>query len=115
MRNDMDSLNPGKAVAQGGHAVSMFCKEMYTTNHEFKREFKKWNGSRGFGTKVTLSASKEQIDDILNNNEYLCEWVLDETYPLNDGKVTHYFPCYTCAYLFAPARWSDVSHLKRMK
>lgn len=117
MRNDLDSLNPGKAVAQGGHAVSKFCKAMYTTNHKFKREFKKWEGGYGFGTKVTLSADFEQINDILgrNQDEYPMDIVLDPTYPLQDGKVTHHIPLHTCAYVFAPARWHGVAHLKRMK
>jgi hypothetical protein len=29
MRSDMDSLNPGKAIAQGAHAANLFVRNYY--------------------------------------------------------------------------------------
>lgn len=101
MRNDMASLNAGKAVAQGGHACNQFAVNL----RNYKREYRKWAGVRGYGTTITLAGDEKQIDDLLLmaiKDDYNCDWVIDETYPLKDGKVTHYFPCKTCAYIFAP-------------
>jgi len=117
MRNDMDSLNPGKAVAQGAHAANVFGKYMGTHNSKFKKEFRKWESTRGYGTTITLAANEQQINDLLNQNdeEYPIGLIIDETYPLKDGSVTHYFPCLTCAYVFAPRKWVGINHLKLMK
>lgn len=115
MRNDMDSLNPGKAVAQGAHAANVFADQMrYTTL--FKKEYNKWAGKRGYGTTITLSASKKEIEELDSSNvEYPMDLIIDETYPLKDGKTTHYFPCLTCGYIFAPRGFHGVKHLNLMK
>lgn len=118
MRNDMDSLNPGKAVAQGAHAANMFTKFMENHNSPYKKEYKKWLGGRGYGTTITLSASQEQIEELTSKvveDDYPYDQVIDQTYPLKDGKTTHYFPCLTCAYLFAPRKWEGIKHLGLMK
>ena len=116
MRNDMDSLNPGKAVAQGAHAANVFAEKVKSS--KFKKKYKKWAGDRGYGTTITLSASKEEIDALQQspkeNDEYIMDSIIDATYPLKDGQVTHYFPCLTCAYLFAPKRYYGVKHLSLM-
>lgn len=117
MRNDMDSLNPGKAVAQGAHAANIFVEDIAKRSTNFKREFKKWAGNRGYGTTITLSANEKQINDLIiaSDVDYPRGVVIDETYPLQDGMTTHYFPCMTCAYIFAPRRDPVLSHLKLMK
>jgi len=117
MRHDMDSLNPGKAVAQGAHAANIFVEDINKRNTDFKREFKKWAGNRGYGTTITLSASERQIYDLINASDvhYPRGLVIDETYPLKDGRTTHYFPCMTCAYIFAPRRDPALSHIELMK
>ena len=35
VRNDLDSMNPGKAEAHSGHAASAFAKWWYTGKHNF--------------------------------------------------------------------------------
>ena len=40
----MDSLNPGKAVAQGAHAANVFAEQVKSS--KFKKEYKKWAGDR---------------------------------------------------------------------
>ena len=118
MRNDMDSLSGGKSVAQGAHAANMFTKYMEKHNSQYHKEYKKWLGGRGYGTTITLSADEEEINQVMSlavEDSYPADTVIDETYPLKDGKVTHYFPCMTCAYIFAPRRDELVIHLKLMK
>lgn len=118
MRNDMDSLNPGKAVAQGAHAANMFTAYMEKFNSPYKKQYKKWLGDRHYGTTITLSASVKEIDEAIGEtvaNGYPVNTVVDQTYPLKDGDTTHYFPCMTCAYIFAPRRWNGISHLSLMK
>lgn len=114
----MDSLNPGKAVAQGAHAANMFTNFMEKHNSQYKKEYKKWLGGRGYGTTITLSASEDDINNVMSlsvEDSYPFNTVVDETYPLKDGKVTHYFLCMTCAYLFAPRKSELIKHLKLMK
>jgi peptidyl-tRNA hydrolase len=117
MRNDMDSLNPGKAVAQGAHAANVFVEDITKRSNDYKKEYKKWAGGRGYGTTITLSASEKQINDLISASdiEYPRGMIIDETYPLKDGKTTHYFPCLTCAYIFAPRRYHGIKHLDLMK
>ena len=117
MRNDMDSLNPGKACAQAAHASNQFVKQL-PSNSEYKIEYRKWAGIRGYGTTIVLSASKEQIEEICypsDSDNFPAGVVIDETYPLRDGRVTHYFPCLTCGYIFAPRGYHRVKHLSLMK
>jgi peptidyl-tRNA hydrolase len=119
MRNDMDSLNPGKAVAQGAHAAHVFARKMSKNNSNFKREFKKWESTLGYGTVITKEGTEAEItlvlDTAINEGYDECGWIEDPTYPLRDGKVTHYFPCLTCAYIFAPRGYHGVRHLQLMK
>ena len=115
MRNDMDSLNPGKMSAQAAHASNQFVKEL-PANSSYRKEYKKWAGQRGYGTTIVLAASEKEISDIVcAEGEYPAGMVIDETYPLKDGETTHYFPCMTCGYTFGPRRFELVKHLKLMK
>jgi hypothetical protein len=55
IRNDIPSLNPGKAVAQASHAVSQFMTK-------FPKESKKWCvEADGFGTTVVMEGTKDDI------------------------------------------------------
>lgn len=114
MRQDMDSMNPGKCVAQGAHAANQFVK----LRKKHTKEYHKWAGNLGYGTTICLSASKEDIDRLMGDaaeDGYEYDQVIDETYPLKDGKTTHYFPCLTCAYVFAPRKYHKLKHLELMK
>lgn len=83
VRNDIQSMNSGKAMAQVSHATSLF-----TDNHsnsllkEKKEQWKKQAGS--YGTVLILSANISQINDIYNNNDckkFIHGAMYDETYP----------------------------------
>ena len=76
IRDDLPSLNPGKAMAQSIHAGHLFTRDFTGT-----KSYKEWAGDRGFGTTVTLSANKETIDRVRKGALY-SGWVVDPTYPL---------------------------------
>jgi hypothetical protein len=122
MRNDLASLNSGKAMAQAVHAgnavESHFELEMQIASassnpvekekaSELSAAFHHWKRqtSQGFGTTIVLGGSMAKIKtDIewLKRNDFLAGVVHDPTYPLQDGSVTHLIPLDTCAYVFAP-------------
>jgi hypothetical protein len=61
MRNDLPSMNPGRAMAQASHASNAFIKEFGKW-----KEVKKWQDqtNQGFGTVIVLSADIQTINDI---------------------------------------------------
>ena len=108
MRTDLESMNPGKAVAQGAHAATKFILEFKSRRHSasMNRLFRNWAGKRGFGTKITLSVSGPDIYQIAKAaKQYGAVFgiVHDPTYPIADGTVRHHIPLDTCAYIFGDA------------
>lgn len=108
MRNDMASLNAGKACAQAAHAANQFIKETIypaTKVHPTGAALIKiWASSaNGFGTTIVLDGAGDQIERALQmatSNGYICGATIDPTYPVQDGKTTHYVNIMTCAYFF---------------
>ena len=110
MRNDMESMTPGKAAAQSAHAANAV-KHHFMTKIKDKvaiEEFSFWESqtSQGFGTTIVLGVTETQMKETI---EFLSKWytsgiVHDPTYPVKDGNVMHLIPVDTCAYLFAPNR-----------
>ena len=117
VRNDLPSLNPGKAMAQAIHAGHLF-----SSKHHKDKAYKEWASDRGFGTTVTLSADFHDINRLVGSHP-AGEWVMDPTYPIIVPRDTYEFVditklsapatftkdgqsvilCrkeYTCAYLF---------------
>lgn len=84
MRNDLPSLNSGKAMAQASHASSQFIRLFRPENNEIVR---RWcDEGKGFGTTIVLEGDKYSIDMILQEckGKTYCECqgdVIDETYP----------------------------------
>jgi peptidyl-tRNA hydrolase len=85
VRNDLPSLNPGKAAAQVHHAgVQMMVKH---ANHALVKSYISdgvAGKADGFNTTLTLSASLPQIEACIGkvkNLEALCDIVVDPTYP----------------------------------
>lgn len=119
MRNDLASLNAGKAVAQGTHAANQMVGELrknpeqmlvfapgsiFAALHVWEKE------ARHFGTCIVLAVNEAQmrasvakaLGDALPSHAGICH---DPTYPLMDGKTFHFIPVDTCAYVFDyPAR-----------
>ena len=94
MRNDLPSLNAGKAMAQASHASNAFIHDAtktFTNKDKLKGPVQlgveKWQSEtpHGFGTVIVLSANKKQIDDIYENTflpvDSIVGLVVDPTYP----------------------------------
>ena len=120
MRNDLASLNAGKAVAQGTHAANQMVAEltrgklhpiMVPAPNSIYAALAIWEKeANGFGTCIVLSVNEAQmrasvakaLGDALPSHAGICH---DPTYPLLDGKTLHLIPVDTCAYVFDyPAR-----------
>lgn len=118
MRNDLSSMNAGKAMAQASHASNAFVKSFYKSISNFNDEnlsnaFYEWENStaQGFGTVLVLEAPYKDIEpriDMFKQSGYLADIINDPTYPLLDGSVVHYISLNTCAYVFVPDKNTDI-------
>lgn len=122
MRNDLDSLNAGRAMAQASHASNAFI-------HKYgkRKDVQKWakETPQGFGTAIVLSASYEDIQLIMcqtTSAKFPGDFVVDPEYGIilsreifnmipnnfrskppitkDDGKVVFFRRECTCAYIF---------------
>jgi len=127
MRNDLVSLTSGKAMAQASHASNAFIKE-----YGHMKDVKAWAAEtdQGFGTVIVLTASKQQILDIVLTDT-IGDTIYDPTYPYvvnaeiaglineknhtadpiykSDGSVVLHRSELTCAYVFG-----EKQHMKRI-
>lgn len=125
VRNDLASMNPGKAIAQGSHAANAFVYEFHAisqnTNTNPKNAageclnqcFYQWEHAttQGFGTVLVLQSDMESIRSTVSTfktKNYLADVIHDPTYPIRDGIVTHHIPLDTCGYVFVPDRYNDL-------
>lgn len=107
MRTDLDSLNPGKAIAQGSHATSLFENEMQGNQDDHMNLLSlKWDSDCiGFGTTIVLGVPNERelksrISEASDRSKVISDIVLDPTYPIKDGQAIHCLPLVTCGYIF---------------
>jgi len=123
MRTDLESMNPGKAVAQGAHAANQFTHEADALKHSediyipvlFDQrgsnverqigmyEYWKTRTGDGFGTTICLGVNEDQLKRVVDAGRaagMLANITHDPTYPLRDGDVTHFLPLDTCGYIF---------------
>lgn len=118
MRRDLYDMNPGKAIAQGGHAVSEFesdIKNLGSSGYYFPFEsemesgYQNWrdqSSSGLFGTKIVLWATREQMDNIIHNiipsqKPTISGEVVDDTYPYRNWQGEVYTrEETTCWYVF---------------
>lgn len=125
MRNDLASMNAGKAMAQASHASNAFVHHFHgyaqeynsTTVHESIQTatmngFNEWENSthQGFGTVLTLEARMADITPVVSifkSMGYVAGVVHDPTYPIVDGEVVHHIPLDTCAYVFVSYKEKD--------
>lgn len=125
MRNDLASMNAGKAMAQASHASNAFVQHFHayaqkynsTVVHEeieisTMHGFNEWENStqQGFGTVLVLEGRMNDVSPIVNifkSMGYVAGVVHDPTYPLLDGEVVHHVPLDTCAYVFVPSKEKD--------
>lgn len=125
LRNDLASMNSGKAIAQGSHASNAFVHHFNGYAQEYNSKsvhegietatmngFNEWENStrQGFGTVLTLEGKMSAISgtvNIMKSLGYVAGVVHDPTYPLVDGEVVHHIPLDTCAYIFVPDKETD--------
>ena len=125
IRNDLASMNSGKAIAQGSHASNAFVHHFNGYAQEYNSKsvhegietatmngFNEWENStrQGFGTVLTLEGKMSVISgtvNIMKSLGYVAGVVHDPTYPLVDGEVVHHIPLDTCAYIFVPDKETD--------
>lgn len=91
VRNDMDSMNAGKAVAHGAHAANQFTHEMMETVGSddltpVQAQFDQWTSSaNGFGVTITLAVSLRELQTAVMVAKSLPDLfageTIDPTYP----------------------------------
>lgn len=102
MRNDMDSMNAGKAIAQGSHAANSFIADQPIKMDPLIETWQE-ETPQGFGTVLVLAVNEAQMRTavaIARDLEFSAEVIHDPTYPLRDGDVCHFLPIDTCGYIF---------------
>ena len=110
-RTDIPQMNPGKLAAQVAHAATKFVFD--TLAHGSETDNNQMDGWRkqaggGFGTKIVLAATEEQIQEIVGRQIELWAatsgFVIDPTYPMFNflGEVFTR-PELTCGYIFVPS------------
>lgn len=127
MRNDLVSMNCGKAIAQGSHASNAFVKHVDQFAQEINaysqitdnannifNSFRVWEHStkQSFGTVLVLEAAMKDIEpriEMFKKLGYIANIVNDPTYPIVDGSVVHHIPLDTCAYVFVPDKDTDIT------
>lgn len=116
MRRDMDSMNAGKAMAQAAHAANQFTYQLSVDGSPLGID--DWLGEAytgpdrrepsGFGTTLVMGVwSERELNSVINNAleaGFTADTVLDNTYPVKDGKVTHLLPVVTCGYIYTDCR-----------
>ena len=118
MPNDVDSMNPGKKMAQASHAANAFVRDALDvygleSDRIFERAFLEWCNEtpQGFGTVIVLQIPYHELHDKIRyirelGNVQFNEFntptgiVTDPTYPISDGTVTHVVSFDTCGYVF---------------
>ena len=108
MRTDLDSMNPGKAMAQASHASNAFVSNAEPGYNIDETLFDEWQQStpQGFGTVLVLGVTEVQmrtaveIAESFGVDKFPCDIIHDPTYPLQDGDTTHFIPVDTCGYIF---------------
>jgi len=119
MRTDMDSLNAGKGMAQAAHAANQMVERVRSIKEKASKtggggSYVKWllhqwqKQGASFGTTIVLNGDDltfvKTVIAIMEDNSDLKQWwhgtVLDETYPIKDGRVTHFLPIETCMWVF---------------
>ncbi len=105
----MDSLNPGKMVAQGAHAANQFTAFM---GREFKDieidltyfMYQEWlEQGEDFGTTICLGVDGDTLVravEFLRRAGFPTGVTHDPSYPLLDGRTLHLLPLDTCGWVF---------------
>lgn len=140
MRQDLPSMNPGKAMAQASHASNAFIQkaDKVLRASPLRDVVDKWKDQteQGFGTVLVLGCIKDDIiilrERLRGKGNVLFDEVIDPTYPyIVSGEIVDFikpevhtetpheldnddFVCFrnevTCAYLFADKNDSETAN-----
>jgi peptidyl-tRNA hydrolase len=106
VRTDLYDLTPGKLGAQTAHAASKFTMEVFLNkaDKQLVSAFNTWEGGRGFGTKITLAATKSDIEGLVyfaKVHKLATDTIVDPSYPFRNyfGDVFTAEEL-TCGYVF---------------
>lgn len=87
MRNDLDSLNLGKAMAQACHTGTQFVSYLH---QKFPKKIDEYLGYDGIMTTIVLEGNSEQLTALQNlylenikQDPYYYGDILDKTYPFS--------------------------------
>lgn len=86
IRNDLDSMNNGKAIAHGAHAAIQFSFESRTDPAGLPVGYTEWENATpgGFGTKISLSVSLHELQEVVTVARlrgFRAGITVDPTYP----------------------------------
>ena len=94
MRTDLDSMNPGKAMAQASHASNAFVHNVKTKVEQSSKPnelYEKWAGpsfggaiSQGFGTVLVIGVTGKELRDTVDQSKGIVNTsglVTDPSYP----------------------------------
>lgn len=122
MRNDLASMNAGKAVAQGAHAANQMTDRIQFPKTDEGEEdnslhrswLSEWMSAtnHGFGTTIVLGVNEREMRWAVESAQRLglpSGITHDPTYPLLDGPTLHQIPLDTCAYVFGPKVWCRIA------
>lgn len=111
IRKDLDSMVPGKAAAQACHAATQLSEFMNSTPTRCSPDeyllYETWlRQGPGFGTVLTKAAANDEVLNELYDLFRKNDWgksgvVIDPTYPVRDGQVTHLLEMITCVWIFS--------------
>lgn len=112
IRDDMDSMSRGKAAAQASHAANDFELALANMTNPYpwvEKAVSKWREDRTFGRALVMGANLIQMSNMISADEYardhivpqyLFGHIIDPTYPVKDGYITHLVPVMTAAWVF---------------
>lgn len=114
IRNDVDSMTPGKAIAQGSHATNDFEINVRMAADAFVEWFNtlnEWRDGGPAGRALVFGANGSQFEHLKilcelyeshtpNQKNILWGSYTDPTYPLKDGELTHTIPFNSAMWIF---------------
>lgn len=123
IRNDMDSLSPGRKMAHASHASNAFVHNVdnrkrtgSTLYEEQVAQIDAWKSAtgQGFGTTIVLSVNEKEMRDIVvlaRVRGLIADVVTDPSYGIEDGQATHFISVDTCAYVFGDRDSNELKEL----
>lgn len=109
MRTDLSSMNPGKACAQAHHAATQMAEQV--RHMEVTLLYDEWIAQTGFyGTVLTFGTDEDTLRRLVavaHLQGMCCGRIIDPSYPLRDGQVTHALTLVTCGFILCRKSKAD--------